>query len=755
MTRTGIVHAVVLSLGVLAWAAPGRTEGPSANLSDYAIYGGRVTIREADVAGDVGATQRLTVSERLAVAGDLAAKFARLTEPSQCERLFSTDALPVPGCGPVIPGSAPEIDLEAACALPAACDATKPVHAPRKAETHLAPGVYGSLRVDGGGQSPARLVLEAGSYVFCDVIVGRGAAILAPEGTDVRVIDDVVIGGAVESSAGLGPFLTVGGRQVYLGRRAHFDGRICAPSALTRLSTDVEVDGCVASRRVSASRDVRVTCEASGSTTTTTTTSLPSTTTSTGQTSTTTSTTTTTTASTSTTATTTSSSTTSRPTSTSTTTTSTSTVTTTSTTTTTLCSPNHCGDGVVEAECNEVCDPAAPSQPCQVGSASGAFVCVQDCTQQVCEATTTSTTAVTTSTTTSTSTTTRPTTSTTTTSTSTTTTTTTTTSTTVTSTTTTSTSTTTTTASTTTSTTTTTTSTTTSTTTTTTSTTTTTTTTSTTTTTTSTTSTTVPSTTTTTTTAPTTSTTTTTTTVTTTGATTSTTQGPPVCGNGFVEGNEQCDDGNDNNTDDCLNNCHTATCGDGAVHGGVEACDDGNTNDADCCRNDCTPKPGGCGNGCITAGESCDDGNTLNGDGCPAGCVINPCAPTATKQLVTVTMTRTVPPAATSLGAISVLLDYPDGTVSLPGIGGDTTVRQRVSNTPTGRQVTVNDLDYALRTGTIANGTVFKVNFDVCSGAGTITAAMFTCTIESASTTGGIDYTSAQLAGVTCAVTVP
>ena len=233
-----------------------------------------------------------------------------------------------------------------------------------------------------------------------------------------------------------------------------------------------------------------------------------------------------------------------------------------------------------------------------------------------------------------------------------------------------------------------------------------------------------------------------------------------MCGNGVLEAGEQCDDGNDNNTDACLNNCMNAHCGDGAVWGGVEACDDGNTVDTDCCRNDCTPKPGGCGNGCITTGETCDDGNTVNGDSCPSGCVINPCSPTATKQLVTVTMTRTSPPAASNVGAVSVLLDYPDGTLSLPGIGGDPTVRARVSNTPTGRQVTVNDLEYALRTGiagttAIANGTIFRVNFDVCSGAGAITAGMFTCTVESASTTGGIDYTAAQLAGITCAVTVP
>lgn len=29
----------------------------------------------------------------------------------------------------------------------------------------------------------------------------------------------------------------------------------------------------------------------------------------------------------------------------------------------------------------------------------------------------------------------------------------------------------------------------------------------------------------------------------------------PICGNGIVESGEQCDDGNSDNTDSCLNNC--------------------------------------------------------------------------------------------------------------------------------------------------------------------------------------------------------
>ena len=38
-----------------------------------------------------------------------------------------------------------------------------------------------------------------------------------------------------------------------------------------------------------------------------------------------------------------------------------------------------------------------------------------------------------------------------------------------------------------------------------------------------------------------------------------------ACGNGSVEVGEQCDDGNDTNTDECTNGCEVGVCGDG-VH---------------------------------------------------------------------------------------------------------------------------------------------------------------------------------------------
>ncbi len=97
---------------------------------------------------------------------------------------------------------------------------------------------------------------------------------------------------------------------------------------------------------------------------------------------------------------------------------------------------------------------------------------------------------------------------------------------------------------------------------------------------------------------------------------------PTGCGNGVVTGAEVCDDGNKTNGDGCDNNCIRTGCGNGVVTTG-ETCDDGNTVSGDGCDNNCTPT--GCGNNVLTVGEGCDDGNKTNGDGCDNNCVTTGC----------------------------------------------------------------------------------------------------------------------------------
>ena len=97
--------------------------------------------------------------------------------------------------------------------------------------------------------------------------------------------------------------------------------------------------------------------------------------------------------------------------------------------------------------------------------------------------------------------------------------------------------------------------------------------------------------------------------------------GAPECqpagrGDGEVQGDEECDDGDankpaDENYDDCS---ETRTllprCGDGIIQAPWEACDDACDDDGDGCTNACTIAS--CGDGIVQEdeGEECDDGNT-------------------------------------------------------------------------------------------------------------------------------------------------
>ena len=95
--------------------------------------------------------------------------------------------------------------------------------------------------------------------------------------------------------------------------------------------------------------------------------------------------------------------------------------------------------------------------------------------------------------------------------------------------------------------------------------------------------------------------------------------GGPVgeCGNGIVEGDEQCDDGNDDDLDECTHLCRPPACGDGIVQKG-EDCDDGNQDNTDDCTNACFAAA--CGDGFVQTDEECDDGNQSNEDACLNNC---------------------------------------------------------------------------------------------------------------------------------------
>jgi cysteine-rich repeat protein len=124
-----------------------------------------------------------------------------------------------------------------------------------------------------------------------------------------------------------------------------------------------------------------------------------------------------------------------------------------------------------------------------------------------------------------------------------------------------------------------------------------------------------------------------------------------VCGDGQLDGTEECDDGNQNAGDGCDAtcvqedgfNCDTGVeptvcvaivCGDGLVEFFDEECDDGNLTNGDGCDNTCAEEDGfscsgepsvcelTCGDGFVDFDEECDDDNNTAGDGCAADCTV-------------------------------------------------------------------------------------------------------------------------------------
>jgi len=109
---------------------------------------------------------------------------------------------------------------------------------------------------------------------------------------------------------------------------------------------------------------------------------------------------------------------------------------------------------------------------------------------------------------------------------------------------------------------------------------------------------------------------------TTTDATTTTEVG--ICGDGNLDPEEDCDDGDENNAEGpCTMEC-TLTCGDGELQTGEE-CDLGSmNNNTGTCTKEC--RNARCGDEFIQPGETCDDGDEKNSDD-PGACSPVTCTP--------------------------------------------------------------------------------------------------------------------------------
>jgi len=188
--------------------------------------------------------------------------------------------------------------------------------------------------------------------------------------------------------------------------------------------------------------------------------------------------------------------------------------------------------------------------------------------------------------------------------------------------------------------------------------------------------------------------------------------GTPIvgCGNGIKEDGEECDDGNDLNTDGCLNTCKLATCGDGFVEAGVELCGDG-------------------------VGDFCTAPS-------PSTCQVTPCAAAGTTRSVSVRFSK---PANVTIGGLVIALDYPETQVRIPGTGGDAQVTSHVSVVPSGL-ITIDDRDYEVQVSVTATpidpGDFFHVQFDDCDAVTAPTLDEFACIVRSASNDVGADVTA-------------
>ena len=115
-----------------------------------------------------------------------------------------------------------------------------------------------------------------------------------------------------------------------------------------------------------------------------------------------------------------------------------------------------------------------------------------------------------------------------------------------------------------------------------------------------------------------------------------------VCGDGDLDLDEACDDGNNMDGDGCSADCQSEACGNGSLDTG-EACDGSEFGGATCSDYGFVDGPLGCfdcmidvercytptcSDGILHPPEQCDDGNRTNGDGCDRRCRLEECGDT-------------------------------------------------------------------------------------------------------------------------------
>jgi hypothetical protein len=326
-----------------------RTKGPT-------IRSGHIGVNQA--------TGRLYISphgQLVAPQSQVVADTVRGSLSSVCSALYSNLALQtMGGCGPASRLALPILaDPAAVLGFPSpfpACSADasrgKVVLGGATLTLPPDPAGYGDIRILGSGT----LVLTGGDYRFCSLRASRHANIFVQQPATVHVSGTVNLANNVFLGPDPSILPVISPRDIHLfvnGTMVHFSGQsdvhaaLCAPRALLRLTHGAHLNGMFVADTIHTER---ITGELPPTTLTTTT----------------------------------STSTTTSTTSKSTTSTSTSTIRLSSTTTTTMPTDckSLCGNGHIDAQCNEDCDKQDFGHTaCPGSSAAGAMlVCNEDCT---------------------------------------------------------------------------------------------------------------------------------------------------------------------------------------------------------------------------------------------------------------------------------------------------------------------------------------------------------------------------------------
>jgi hypothetical protein len=119
----------------------------------------------------------------------------------------------------------------------------------------LPPGRYGRVSLLNG----ATLLLQPGTFTFCDLRLGRGAMIL-PEGELTLAVEgNIVIGSGSSLTAAPGappPIVHCGGSSVRISQGATLEGSLIAPDASLTLGRDAHLKGCFCVERAKSDKHI-------------------------------------------------------------------------------------------------------------------------------------------------------------------------------------------------------------------------------------------------------------------------------------------------------------------------------------------------------------------------------------------------------------------------------------------------------------------------------------------------------------------